>query len=532
MANFVKYAALAAASGMLLAATHVVKATNGDAIPKHVLTWAYDGGLGAQTDGSKAATTNDASKRHVQTWLSFAEAGIQINGHPQKAYYDCNQGAPCKNVIYYDPGKLYSTCWPDRDFISQNTDESYYLHDGPEAAESNRSSRLQMACAHQLATVSYPNGNNPAVGQWYAKHFLWLIPKNTNTVMFQDDSSAECSDHFQLHDLAAAPYEVRGGAGCDANIAQANRTIANQIHWPDGTPVPAIANALGVLQSQTANTAALPLIAPGSQIIGAVEENSVIHATTFRPRAVFGLINTASLVYAVNPEARTVFLNSSNAPPGSTDTCVDSTNNTEDSCGALQLRRNALASFWLAYREGHTVLWDNFTYTGNPCCGGRTTLAVYPEESLYLRSPVQALNRFDLSASSTDGSGCGSNAGSGGIQSFVVACGTLNDGTTPAGVYVREFRECYNFGQLIGSGHCAVVMNTTNRAVAIRSSWLRQTYTSVMSLGTGPINGGDVLTAGCGDHKCPTTAMDPFGSALATGTTQAPAFDSIFLFHN
>src|SRR6202011_3027893 len=100
-------------------------------IPKHVPTWAYDGGYGGLTDGSDATHTNPISQHHIQTWLSFAEAGIQANGLPQKAYYDCPPGAPCKNVIYFDPGKLYANCWPDKNFISANTSEDYYLHDGP-----------------------------------------------------------------------------------------------------------------------------------------------------------------------------------------------------------------------------------------------------------------------------------------------------------------------------------------------------------------------------------------------------------------
>src|SRR5579872_956500 len=69
-------------------------------VPRHVPTWAYDGGYGAMTDGANAVSTNPTSQRHIQTWLSYAEAGIQQNGTPQKAFYDCPSGSPCKNVVY------------------------------------------------------------------------------------------------------------------------------------------------------------------------------------------------------------------------------------------------------------------------------------------------------------------------------------------------------------------------------------------------------------------------------------------------
>ena len=497
-------------------------------IHKHVPTWAYDGGYGGMTDGSNAITTNSSSRRHIQTWLTFAEAGIQVNGLPQKAYYDCQEGAPCKNAVYYDPIKLFSTCWPDRNFVSQNVNEDFYLHDGEPISPANRITGSQMACGDR-ATYYFPNWNNPAVGRWFAQNYLWLIPENKNTIMFQDDSGAECKGRFRYEETFT-PFELKANLSCEASLAMSLRTLANQIRWKDNTRVPSIVNAFGVRPTQAANTASLDLIAPGSQIIGGFEENGEIYQTKYTPRVVFGDVNTASLVYAKNPDAFYGLLATANPIPGSTNRCLDSSNNAETDCGALQLRRNMTASFWLAFKEEHTILWENFTFSGNPCCGGPHALAVYPEASIYPTSPVQALKPLDTSVETTNGSGCGQHPGSGGIQSFVVACGTLNDGTTPAGVYVREFRRCYNFGQLIGTGACAVVLNTTNRSTTI-GSWFNQTYTHIMSIGSGSKNGGDVLTAGCDNGQCPTSALNPFGEAFTADRTHVEAFDAIFLFH-
>lgn len=501
--------------------------TTSSPIPKHVLTWAYDGGYGGRTDGATETSTNPQSQRHIQTWLSFAEGSIQINGHPEKAYYDCPSGGPCKSVIYYNPAKLFTTCWPDRLFITQNTSEDYYLHDGFPVNPSNRTAHTKFICGG-AATLYFPNLSNPAVGQWWTKNILWLIQENTNTLMFQDNSGGDCKGRFRYGEFV--PYELQGASSCEKGLATALRTVADQMHWMDGTPVPVVVNGLGVGPKEAANTASLGVIAPGSQIIGGVEENSEIYLKHLIPHGIFGGVNTASLVYATNPAALYGFLAQVNANPGSTQTCVDAANNVEDSCGALQLRRDMLASFWLAYTEGHTFLWENFNDSGM-CCGGLQTMAVYPEASIYPTNPVQALKTFDTSRPTTNGSGCGPQPGSGGIQSFVIACGTLNDGATPGGVYVREFRQCYNFGQLIGAGQCAVVMNMTNQAVSVGSG-LTQRYTHLMTLGSGPRDGGDVLTAGCDNGQCPKSAINPLGEGFVAGQTQAPAFDAVFLFHN
>lgn len=501
-----------------------------EGVPRHIPTWAYDGGYGGQTDGTGAYSTNDASKRHMQTWLSYGEGAVDINGHPQKSYYDCYSGGACKSVFSYNPGLLFSSCWPHSEFISENSDEAYYLHDTEPASASTRTSYQRMACG-QLTTVYFPNDLNPAVGQWFARKNFGSLPINTNTLVFQDDSGPSCS-RFHHGDAWIGPVELRGGAGCDANLTRALRTVADQQKWPNGTPVGVVANAFGLGHFKTANTSILGLIAPGSNIVGGIAEDDQIYASTFTPQSVYGDVNTASLVYAENPAALYVILHTANPSPGSTMSCVDGQNNTEVACGALQLRRDALASFWLAYQAGRTVLWDNFNFSGGDCCGGKQSLAVYPEESIYPADPVRPLRPFVSGVASSNGSGCGANPGAGGIQSFVVACGTLNDGSTPAGVYVREFRRCYNFGDLIGSGQCAVVMNTTNAAIALQPAWFTQPYSHSMTIGSGAINGGDVLTAGCGDAKCPISALNPLGLGLALGSARVPAFDAIFLFHS
>jgi hypothetical protein len=522
------FALVGATCALCVLAVRLPGVSSSGSVPKHVLTWAYDGEYGGLTDGAKATGTNAAAKRHAQTWLSFAEAGIQANGLPQKAYYDCNAGAPCKNVVYYNPFVLYSTCWPHMQFLAENTSEDFYLHDSGPPSLSNRTTRTKRACKG-IATVYYANGNNPAVGQWFARNLLWIIPENTNTVMFQDESTVSCRGRFHVGERYT-PLELQRRDRCEDAMIDAIRNTANQIRWKDGTPVPSIVNAFGVHPNDIAYADAVPLVAPGSQIIGGVEEAGEISGTRYTPHVVFADVNTASMVYAANPNAYYVFLSNGHATPGSTQTCEDSVRNTEDSCGALQLRRDALGSFWLAYKEGNTVLWENFNSAGNPCCGGKTVLAVYPEASIYPSSPVQALRPFNPNVATTDGSGCGAARGSGGIASFVVACGTLNDGITPAGVYVREFRECYNFGQLIGTGQCAVVMNTTNRSVTI-GNWFTQGYTNLMTLGSGPTDGGDVLTAGCDNARCPTSAMYPLGAPFVLGSTQVPAFDATYVFH-
>lgn len=520
-----RFAVCASIAAFLILAAYI-PASPDVSVPKHVLTWAADDGGGGQTDGATMFATNPTSQRHIQTWVSFAETGTTARRIPTKAYLDCHaDGSSCKLVIYYDPGKLYANCsGPDRDFVSQNTSEDFYLHDSAAISSSNRTTRSQSKWCNG-SPVFYPNWNNPAVGQWYARNILRQFPQNSNTMMFQDDSNADCPGHFHARE-AFVPYELQGGSGCEASIAHGLRTVADQMRWKDGTPVQVIVNGLAVTtRSRSASTAGVALVAPGSNIIGGVSENAIISGTGYTPLGVFADVNTASLVYAENSAALFGLLGRSFAAAGSDHPCTGASHYKENDCGTLQQRRSLTAAFWLAYKEGHTILWERFSGDDPHILG------VYPEASIYPKEPVQVLNPFDPNVATTDGSGCGSQVGSGGIKSFVVACGTLDDGETPAGVYVREFRRCYNFGQLVGAGQCAVVMNTTNRAVTV-SRWFANDYTSVMVWGTGPVDGADVLTAGCGNAQCPKNVLNPLGASFALGQTQVPAFDALFLFHS
>jgi hypothetical protein len=493
-------------------------------ISRHVLTWASDDGGGGQTDGTSETSTNATSKRHIQTWVSFAEMGVTRNLIPGKAYRDCGaSGSPCKVVIYYDPVKLYAGCWPDRDFISENTSEDFYLHDSFPPSPSNRTMEPTSKFCNN-SPIYYPNWNNPAVGRWFARTLLWSIPKNDNTMMFQDDSNAECVGRFHKGETYT-PVELQGGLSCEAALVRGLRTVADQMRWPDGTPVPVITNGFSVqIRGTVAAIANSNLVVPGSNIIGGVSENAIISADGYAPPGVFADVNTASLVYAKNPNAYFGLLGRSTSPTGSTQACTPGPGARLVGCGALQQRRDLLAAFWLAYKPEHTFLWERFNFD-NP-----HILAVYPEASIVPTEPVQELKTFDVNTPSTDGSGCGPQPGSGGIQSFVVSCGSLNNGA-PAGVYVREFQHCYNFGQLVGSGQCAVVMNTTNDFVTV-GHWLKQTYTNSMVLGSGPTFGADVLTAGCDDSRCPAQAINPLGAPFAIGQTKVAPFDALFLFHN
>ena len=496
-------------------------------VPNHVPTWAHDGPNGGQTDpGTTSTSTNPTSQRDIWTWLSYAETGTI--GRPTKAYFDCHAaGSPCKLVIYYDPGRVYSACpgGIDKKFVTQNTGEDFYLHDSASVSPSNRTTGSQAKWCNG-SPILYPNWYNPAVGQWYARTLLWQFPENPNTMMFQDDSSAECLGRFRKGENFV-PYELQGKGNCEQSIVMGLRTVADQMRWQDGMRVPVIANGFALHHYQRmANDASIALAAPGSNIVGGLSERQITRGTTYEPRGVFADVNTASLAYALNSDALYVLLGNTKAAVGSTQPCSDSPHNLEDGCGALQMRRNLLAAFWLAYKEEHTVLFET-GIRDDP-----HLLSVFPEASIYPSNPIQALKPFNSNVRTTNGSGCGPSPGSGGIQSFAVACGTLNDGKTPAGVYVREFRECYNFGQLIGAGWCALVANTTNRAVTADGTWFTKGYTHTMVVGSGPQNGADVLTAGCGDGRCPKSAIDPLGAPFVAGETKVPAFDALFLFHS
>jgi hypothetical protein len=173
-----------------------------------------------------------------------------------------------------------------------------------------------------------------------------------------------------------------------------------------------------------------------------------------------------------------------------------------DRYAPLRARRVQEATVLLGYEAGHVV-------SGADLEQRKLDLSVWPEEGIYPTNPVESMRP-------PRGRGC--LAGSGhacparGHNDLRVARGwsRLDRG---AGVYRREFHDCYDRG--VWFGRCAAIVNDTSRSVVVRDSWLRQSYAHVITM-----RGGDVQSGG---------RIDLTGAAFRPGATSIPSDDAILL---
>jgi hypothetical protein len=173
-----------------------------------------------------------------------------------------------------------------------------------------------------------------------------------------------------------------------------------------------------------------------------------------------------------------------------------------DERGRAQARLVQEATVLLGYAPGHVVSWADLERNN-------LDLAVWPEEGIYPTDPIESM-------AAPSGSGCLRGAGKvcprGGHNNLRVARGS-NKAELAAGVYRREFAQCYNQGVLFGS--CAAIVNDTSKPVVVRAAWLKQLYGHEITL-----RGGDVQSGG---------VIDVTSAAFTPGKTKVPADGAILL---
>ena len=131
---------------------------------------------------------------------------------------------------------------------------------------------------------------------------------------------------------------------------------------------------------------------------------------------------------------------------------------------------------------------------------GSPDLEIWPEEGIYPTAPLEGMR-------APRGHGC---LGGGG---GACTAGGHNDLEVAAGVYRREFRTCYDRGQIFGA--CAAIVNTTGHAVVVKAKWLPIVLRHQIVL-----VGGDVQSSG---------QVAVTGAPFRAGATQVPAQNAILL---
>lgn len=429
--------------------------------PTHTETWALD-------DSATAGWCNGgygASPELVHEWVTFAESNCGPDN--TKALSDCHQGRAsyCTVIQYFDA----NTIWSANPVFTAPASENWWLH---QRGYTDRAHRLTDSSA--AGTEYWLDQSNGAARRWVAGY----IRSNYHAwdgLEMDSNSTTMKQEFYRANKPAQDQYRTSQELRTNGAVATEHRSLASMLRHPGGAPFTQVDNGISPNPYQQ-NT--LSLLNHPSAVVGLISEGYPWNYgfSAFYP----GLLDVMAAVDA-RPGDFVVLLSYAKGGPAN-------------------VRLLQEATVLLGYKPGHVVSWEDLEQDN-------LHLAVWPEEGIYPTNPVESM-------SAPRGRGCLTGAGvycsRGGHNDLLVASGP---GPTGAGVYRREFRDCYYEGTWFG--RCAAIVNDTTRAVAIRASWLRLAYRHAIVL-----RGGDVQSGG---------RLELAGAPFVPGRTTVSAQDAILL---
>jgi hypothetical protein len=430
-------------------------------VPNHVETWATDDcGEGSSTPASL-----------VQEWVSYAETNCGPG--ETKANTDChvNGTTYCTTLAYFDPSWEWQSkpqAWVPS--LMAAASENWWLH---QSGYGDAAHRLAATCSGGVGYLT--NQSNTALDNWFQNY----ARNNYNgwDGLLMDDTSGGISQQF--YSCANPAYSTSQEISSDSQLQAAHRQIAGYMTHASGAPFLQVNNGT---QSNPNLTRAWSLLNNPAAVHGLQEEGQPWDSGL--QGFYSSLLDDMAYVDNNHPSGYFVMLDS------------------RDPGGSPQGRRVVEATVLLGYSPGHVVDHADLELNSN-------NLAVWPEEGIYPTKPVQTMG-------APGGNGCetgtGGTCSSGGHNDLEVASGT-NTNDPAAGVYRREFGNCYN--QSVSFGRCAEIVNDTSSAVTVQSSWLTQSYGHQITM-----NGGDVQSGG---------SINVAGAGFTAGWTTIPANDAILL---
>ncbi len=401
-----------------------------------------------------------ASAGLVRAWVSFAEANCGVGGDA-KALADCHSGSTvvCDVIQYLDTNWVYPTGSPTWAPLSAAASEDWFQH-------------VPGSTTDRIATAGYGGGYlldqaNPAVQSWFAGY----AQQNYDDVdgLMMDDQAPSLSSALYY---ATCGCSSTAEIGSDAALQAAHEAMSAAMVHTSGQPFVQVDNSLA---ANPYLPQGLGLLDHGSGVDGLIAEGAPEYDGTLDP---FYSTLLDQIAYVADESSGFV---------------VPLSYGQAGAAYQPAERRVQEATMLLGYSPGHLVDWADLEQ-------GSGDLAVWPEEGIY---PTGALE----SMSAPGGSGCLAGTG------VVCSTGGHNDLAVSAGVYRREFSDCYDQGT--GFGGCAAIVNTTASPITVSASWLTQSYGHEITF-----DGGDVQSGG---------SIDLTGLPFTAGQTTIPAHDAILL---
>jgi hypothetical protein len=435
--------------------------------PAHVETWAY-------VDSCHGVSQRQTEL--VRHWVTYAET--KCAGADPIAPAACRTGARsyCVAISYLDPNLDWSRAGLGLTVPScVRTDrrgcanEDWFVHDA-------RTGRRLTWTASNLGSAWLLDGGDPSLDRFIVGFADRALARFRGLMV--DDVGA--STREQLYGNGHPSYASSAELHSDAAVRNAHVRLATEL----ARSFLQIDNGLNVNPN---NLPAFDLLDHPAAVVGLVSEGYPEDAdNTLASWYSTGLDDIAYLENTPRLARNFIALLGYN------------------SSGSMAARRVQEATVMLGFEPGRIVDWADLAQT-------KPGLAVWPEEGLYFEQPLETM-RVPSGPRCMNGLGGPCVQGHADLQ---VARGTnLHEQTGGAGVYRREFRRCFLRGAPIGG--CAAIVNDTDRAITISSSWLRGQYRHAITMAGGSVADGGRLKLDGADFTPGVTTIAADDAALLT----------------
>jgi hypothetical protein len=440
-------------------------------VPAHVETWAYVDSCHGVGPGQTTL---------VRRWVTFAETKCATDH--QLAPADCRAGSVsyCRSMSYIDPnldwskarfGMVVPVCTHTKADVSGCANEDWFVH---AAGYHDRAHRLTWT-SPLYGSGFLLNGANPSLDRFVVGFADRALSAYDGLMVDDVDASVQ----EQLYGSGDPVYTSSDELRTDDAVQRAHVTLAGKL----------ASSFLEVDNGLSVNPSGLPaftLLNRPAKVVGLVAESYPEDGAT----------NTLASWYSTGLDDIAYM---ENTPRLSRDFIVLLGYNPS---GSLVARRVEEATVMLGFEPGRIVDWADLDED-------KPGLAIWPEEGLYFTEPLQTMRM-------PTGSDCMNGLGGpcqGGHADLQVAGGTnAHEQTGGAGVYRREFRECFLDRAPIGG--CAAIINDTDRSVVVSASWLTQHYGHEITFVGGDVQSRGRLNVGGAGFTAGRTVIAPDDAAL------------------